>query len=330
MQKRPLGQSNLEVSALGFGCMSLTGAYGEVSEKDAIAVIHKALDLGINLFDTADIYGKGTNESLVGKAFKGRWNEVVITTKFGHVMGPEGRSIGVDARPENVRKSCEESLRHLGVDHVDLYYAHRIDPKTPVEETVGAMAELVKQGKVRNLGLSEASAKTLRRANAVHPITALQNEYSLWTRDIEATILPACRELGVSLVAYRPLGGGFLTGRIRKIEDLEGYELDDIPRYHNYFEENLASVKLVEEIAENKGCKASQVALAWVLAQGDDIVPLPGTKHIKYLEENILSLNVKLTESEKRKLDGIASSIIGERYSPAAMERVLGNQEWDM
>ena len=334
MNKRYLGKSRLEVTAIGFGCMSLTGSYGEVSESDAIAVIHKAIDLGITFFDTADVYGKGVNEQVLGTAVKGKRNGVVIATKFGNVINSEGRTIGVDASPARVKSSCEESLIRLGIDHIDLFYLHRIDPKTPVEETIAAMAELVKEGKVRYLGLSEASAKTIRLANAVHPITALQTDYSICEREVEASILPTCRELGIGFVAYKPLASGLLTGQLKKFEDVEnkgGYEFSIIPRLstRDVFEKNLAAVKVIEEIAKKKGCKSSQVALAWVLAQGSDIVALPGTKHINYLEENVASLDIKLTKADKSALDKIAACIVGDRFSEAAMGRVRGRQEWD-
>jgi aryl-alcohol dehydrogenase-like predicted oxidoreductase len=334
MNKRYLGKGKLKVSAIGFGCMSLTGSYGEVQETEAVAVVHKAIDLGITFFDTADVYGAGTNEHILGKALKGRRSKVIIATKFGFVTNSEGRSIGVDCRPETVKKSCEGSLKRLGVDFIDLYYQHRIDPSTPVEETVNAMAELVKEGKVRFLGLSEASAETIRRANSVYPITALQSDYSICEREVEANILPTCRELGTGFVAYKPLASGLLTGRIQTFADVQnkgGYEFKIIPRLSSpeFFEKNLVAVKVIQEIAQKKGCTTSQVALAWVLAQGSDVVALPGTKHIKYLEENSMALDIKITEEDKLNLDKIAASIVGDRFSAAAMGRVRGQQEWN-
>ena len=334
MQKRFLGKNKIEVSALAFGCMSLTGSYGEVSEAQAIAVIHKALDLGITFFDTAAVYGNGANECVLGRALKGRKNGIFVASKFGYATDKDGRTTGVDARPERAKIICEESLKRLGMDCIDLYYLHRVDPKIPVEETVGAMANLVKEGKVRFLGLSEASAKTIRRAQKIHPITALQSDYSLFEREIETLILPACRELGISFVAYKPLVSGFLTGRIQTMADVQnkgGYELSIIPRMSSpeNFKKNLAAVKIVEDIANNKSCKPSQIALAWVLAQGNDIIPLFGTKHIEYLEENIKALTIELTNEEKSELDKIAARIVGERFAPPAMGRVRGGQDWD-
>jgi len=324
MKKRYLGTARLEVSALGLGCMGMSGYYGQYYDTESITTIQKALDLGITFFDTADLYGRGANEQLVGNALKGRRNQVVIATKFGNEWDKDGKTIGVNGRPEYVKRACEASLKRLGIDHIDLYYQHRVDPTTPIEETVGAMAELVKQGKVRHIGLSEASAKTIRRANAVHPITALQTEYSLWTRHVEAEILPTCRELGIGFVAYSPLGRGFLTGRFQHSEDLapDDWRRSN-PRFQqDYFEKNRAAVSVIEEIAKKEDCKASQVALAWLLAQGDDIVPIPGTKHSKHLEENILAMNVKLTEEEMRRLEKIAISVIGDRYDKAGMRRL--------
>ena len=300
MQKRELGKSGLIVSALGLGCMGMSEFYGPVDERESTATIHRALDLGINFLDTADMYGRGHNEELVGKAIRGRRQEVILATKFGNVRGSDGSFQGVNGRPEYVRAACEASLHRLGVDVIDLYYQHRVDPETPIEETVGAMARLVGEGKVRRLGLSEASAETIRRAHAVHPIAALQTEYSLWTRDPEPKILPTCRELGIGFVAYSPLGRGFLTGRFQTLEDLTP---DDsrrhMPRFEpENFRRNLELVRRIEEMAAAKGCKTSQITLLWTLAQGEDIVPIPGTKRRTYLEENVAALEIQLTPEE--------------------------------
>jgi aryl-alcohol dehydrogenase-like predicted oxidoreductase len=294
--------------------------YGGRDDVEATATIHRALDMGITLFDTADMYGGGRNEELLGRAIRGRRNQVVIATKFGNVRNPDGTFKGVNGKPEYVRQCCEASLRRLGVDVIDLYYQHRVDPETPIEETVGAMSALVREGKVRWLGLSEAAAATLRRAHAVHPIAALQTEYSLWSRDPEDEILPTVRELGIGFVPYSPLGRGFLTGQIKRIEDLE---TDDYrrgsPRFQGEnFRKNLDLVEEINAIAEEKRCAPSQLALAWVLAQGKDIVPIPGTKRRKYLEENVGALAVELTPADLARIDrafprGAAS---GERYAP--------------
>ena len=317
METRRLG-GRLEVSALGLGCMGMSEFYGTTDEGEAIATIHRALELGITFLDTADVYGTGANEQLVGKAIAGRRDDVVLATKFGSVRGPNGESLGISGKPEYVHSACDASLRRLGVDTIDLYYQHRVDLETPIEETVGAMAELVAAGKVRHLGLSEASAATIRRAHAVHPITALQTEYSLWTRDPEAEILPTVRELGIGFVAYSPLGRGFLTGRIRSVDDLE--ETDFRRRGPRFQEENLQHnlqlVAVVEEIAEEKGVTPSQVALAWVLGRGDDIVPIPGTKRRSYLEENAAAAELELAADDLERLEqafppGVAS---GDRY----------------
>ena len=290
MQIRELGHSGLKVSALGLGCMGMSEFYGDTDDAESIATIHRALDLGITFLDTADVYGPFKNEVLVGQAIKGKRDKIVLATKFGIVRDPGNPAKrGVSGKPDYVRSSCEASLRRLGVETIDLYYQHRVDPNTPIEETVGAMAELVKAGKVRYLGLSEASGQTLRRAVKTHPIAALQTEYSLWTRDPETEILATCRELGIGFVAYSPLGRGFLTGQFQKFED---FAADDYrrrsPRFQGEnFQKNLDLVRRVEKIAREKGCKPSQLALAWVLAQGNDIVPIPGTKRRKYLEENV-------------------------------------------
>ena len=320
---RYLGAQGLRVSALGLGAMGMSEFYGETSDQESIATIHRALDLGVTLIDTADMYGVGHNEQLVGRAIHDRRDTVVLATKFGNVRGPNGERLGIDGSPEYVMKACDASLKRLGVAHIDLYYQHRVDPDTPIEETVGAMSRLVEEGKVRYLGLSEAAPATIRRAHAVHPIAALQTEYSLWTRDPEEEVLPTVRELGIGFVAYSPLGRGFLTGQIRRPEDLAD---DDFrkhsPRFQGEnFQRNLDLVDKVRELAERKGCKPSQLALAWLLAQGDDIVPIPGTKRISYLEENLGALDVVLTPDDLRALDEVApqGAASGARYPEAAM-----------
>jgi aryl-alcohol dehydrogenase-like predicted oxidoreductase len=323
MQTRNLGSQGLRVSALGLGAMGMSEFYGETNDEESIAVIHRALDLGVDFIDTADMYGIGHNEALVGRAIRDRRDTVVLATKFGNVREPNGERLGIDGSPEYVAKACDASLRRLGVGHIDLYYQHRVDPDTPIEETVGAMARLVEEGKVRYLGLSEAGPDTIRRAHAVHPIAALQTEYSLWTRDPEEQILPTVRELGIGFVAYSPLGRGFLTGQIRREEDLAD---DDFrkhsPRFQGEnFQRNLDLVDKVQELAERKRCKPSELALAWLLAQGDDIVPIPGTKRIRYLEENLGALDVVLTQEDLRQLDEVAprGAASGDRYPEAAM-----------
>ncbi len=334
MRQRTLGQETngqgLKVSALGLGCMGMSDFYvGTETDQDSIAVIHRALDLGITLLDTADMYGPHKNEILVGKAVRDRRDKVVLATKFGIVRDANsGGPSGVNGRPEYVKAACEGSLKRLGVETIDLYYQHRVDPQVEIEETVGAMAELVREGKVRHLGLSEASPATLKRAAAVHPIAALQSEYSLWTRDPEDEVLATCRELGIGFVAYSPLGRGFLTGRFRKPEDLPA---DDYrrtsPRFQGEnFAKNLELVRQVEDIAKEKGCTASELALAWVLAQGEDIVPIPGTKKLRYLEENVGAVEVKLTAADLKRIDEVAPHGVaaGPRYSEAAMKVVNG------
>jgi aryl-alcohol dehydrogenase-like predicted oxidoreductase len=323
MRMRKLRRSGLEVSALGLGCMGMSDFYGGRDEAEAVATIHRALDLGCTFLDTADMYGVGRNEELVGRAIKGRRNQVVLATKFGNVRAADGKPLGINGRPDYVRSACEASLKRLGVEVIDLYYQHRVDPSTPIEETVGAMAELVRQGKVRFLGLSEAAPATIRRAQAVHPIAALQTEYSLWSRDPEAEILPTVRELGIGFVPYSPLGRGFLTGQIKTPEDLEP---DDwrrqSPRFQGEnFQRNLDLVARIGELAKSKGCTPGQLALAWVLARGEDIVPIPGTKRRRYLEENLGALDVTLTMGDLAAIDEMMppGAAAGARYAEAGM-----------
>jgi aryl-alcohol dehydrogenase-like predicted oxidoreductase len=313
-----LGTQGLEVSRQGLGCMGMSEFYGASDEGEAIATIHRALELGVTFLDTADMYGVGANERLVGKAIAGRRGQVVLATKFGNVRAPDGSWLGRNGKSEYVHSACDASLQRLGVDTIDLYYQHRVDPDTPIEETVGAMKELVEAGKVRYLGLSEAAAATIRRAHAVHPITALQSEYSLWTRDPEDQILPTVRELGIGFVAYSPLGRGFLSGRFRSREDLEENDFRrNNPRFKpGNFERNRELVQRVEEIAAEKGITPSQLALAWVHAQGDDIVPIPGTKRRAYLEENAAAASIRLTGDELARLDDVFRPGVtaGDRY----------------
>ena len=326
MQKRKLGNNGLIVSSLGLGCMGMSEFYGERNDKDSIATIHKAIELGLDFLDTADMYGVGHNEELVGKAIKDRRDKVILATKFGNVRGSDGSFLGVNGKPEYVRKACEASLKRLDVEVIDLYYQHRVDPNTPIEDTVGTMADLVKEGKVKYLGLSEAAPQTIRRANKIHQISALQTEYSLWTRDPEDEILSTCKELGIGFVAYSPLGRGFLTGNFKKIDDLPEKDYRRFsPRFQKEnFEYNVDILKKIEEFAAEKKCTAPQLALAWLLAKGDYIVPIAGTKRIKYLEDNLGALNITLTDHDLKRLDEIAPKGFakGLRYPERAMNAV--------
>lgn len=326
MEYRRLGRTTVEVSAVGLGCMGMSEFYGPRDDEQSIATMHHALDIGINFLDTADVYGMGHNEQLVGRAIKNRRDEVVLATKFGNVRDAQGNWVDVNGRPDYVKQACDVSLRRLGVDHIDLYYQHRVDTNVPIEETIGAMAELVQAGKVRFLGLSEAAPATIRRAYKVHPIAALQTEYSLWTRDPEQDVLPTCRELGITFVAYSPLGRGFLSGTIQRPEDLapDDYRRNT-PRFQgDNLRKNIELADRVRRIAGEKSCTPSQLALAWLLAQGEDIVPIPGTKRRKYLDENAGAVSLKLQARDLERISeelppGAAS---GERYSEPAMKRV--------
>lgn len=326
MERRTLGREGLVVSAQGLGCMGMSEFYGEAGEAESIATIHRALDLGITFLDTADMYGRGHNEELVGRAIRGRRDGIVLATKFGIVRADDPAVRGVSGKPDYVKQACEASLRRLGTDHIDVYYQHRVDPQTPIEETVGAMADLVREGKVRHLGLSEAGPETLRRASAVHPITALQTEYSLWSRDPEDDILPTCRDLDIGFVAYSPLGRGFLTGQIKRYEDLAQDDFRRVsPRFQGEnFEKNLQLVRRIEEMAAEKGCTPAQLALAWVLAQGRDVVPIPGTKRRSYLEDNVGALQVDLSKDDLSRIDEIApkGATAGTRNPEAGMAMV--------
>ncbi|HJT89263.1 MAG TPA: aldo/keto reductase [Bryobacteraceae bacterium] len=326
MQYRRLGKSSLVVSALGLGCMGMSEFYGDSDEREAIRTIHEAIDRGITFFDTADMYGVGRNEELVGRAIQNRRHEVMVASKFGNVRGADGAFLGVNGRPEYVQQACEASLRRLCIPAIDLYYQHRVDPKVPIEDTVGAMARLVEEGKVRYLGLSEAGAQTIRRAHATHPIAALQTEYSLWTRDPEEGILDTCRELGIGFVPYSPLGRGFLTGQFKRKEDLAQNDFRrNHPRFQQEnFQRNLRMLEGIEKLASEKGCTPAQLALAWVLAQGYDLVPIPGTKRSSYLNQNIGALDVRLSAADLQRLDEIAPRGVtaGLRYPEAHMRAV--------
>jgi aryl-alcohol dehydrogenase-like predicted oxidoreductase len=324
--KRRLGSNGPEVSAIGLGCMGMSEFYGSGSDEESIATIHHALDRGVTFLDTADMYGVGRNEELVGRAIRDRRDEVFLATKFGNVRGPGGEFLGVKGDPDYVRSACEASLKRLGIEVIDLYYQHRVDPNVPIEDTVGAMARLKEEGKIRFLGLSEAAPRTIRRAAAVTTISAVQTELSLWSRDAEAEVLPTVRELGIGYVAYSPLGRGFLTGQIKSPDD---FPEDDFRKFHPRFQgenfaKNIALVREVEQMAQEKGCTTAQLALAWVLAKGEDVVPIPGTKRVRYLDENIGALEVSLTDEDLRRLDEILppGAAAGQRYHERGMETV--------
>jgi aryl-alcohol dehydrogenase-like predicted oxidoreductase len=325
MQRRQLGRSGLEVSAIGLGCMGMSAMYGESDEREAIATLHRAIEIGMDFLDTSDMYGNGHNEELIGRAIADRRDRVILATKFGNIRHPDG-TMDVDGRPEYVAAACEASLRRLRVDCVDLYYQHRVDPNVPIEDTVGAMAVLVKQGKAKYLGLSEAAPATIGRAHAVHPIAALQTEYSLWTREAETQILPTCRELGIGYVAYAPLGRGFLGGKIHDPDSLDASDhRRRMPRYQpENFARNLKLLQALEELALVKGCTPAQIALAWVLAQGIDIIPIPGTKRVSYLEENAKAAEIGMSTEELGRLNHAfpPGAAAGERYPAAMLKRV--------
>lgn len=326
LPRRRLGSQGLEVSAIGLGCMGMSDFYGDADQATNLAVLHHALDIGVNFLDTADMYGPNRNEELLGEVLKTRRDEVVLATKFGNVRAPNGDFLRIDGTPDYVRAACDASLKRLGVEQIDLYYQHRVDPNVPIEDTVGAMAQLIEAGKVRCLGLSEASAQTIRRAAQVHPITALQSEYSLWTRDMEEEVLPVCRELGIGFVAYSPLGRGFLTGAIQKPDQLAANDW----RRHNprfkaeNFDQNQRLVQAVTELAEERGCTPAQLALAWLLHQGEDIVPIPGTRRISRLEENVGAIHIHLTAEELQRMEEVlnTNAVAGTRYPEAGMASV--------
>jgi len=326
MQYRRLGKSSLVVSAEGLGCMGMSQSYGELDDKESVATIHHAIDRGVTFLDTADVYGMGANEDLVGRTIKSRRNEIILATKFGNVRASDGRFIGVNSRPEYVQSACEASLKRLNLPAIDLYYQHRVDPEVPIEDTIGAMARLVEQGKVRYLGMSEAGAKTIRRAHAVHPIAALQSEYSLWTREPEDEILPLCEELGIGFVPYSPLGRGMLTGQLKSAEEFNAADFRRTsPRFQGEnFDKNLQMVRQIEQMASEKRCTAAQLALAWVLAKGDTLVPIPGTKRRKYLDDNLGALDVALSSADLARLEEIApkGAAAGPRYGEQMMVRV--------
>ena len=327
LPQRPIGSQGLVASAQGLGCMGMSAFYGKTDEPESVKTIERAIELGCNFLDTADVYGPFTNEELVGKVIRNRRDDVVLATKFGIVRDPNGpMGRGANGKPEYVRSACDASLQRLGIDHIDLYHQHRIDASTPIEDTVGAMAELVEAGKIRYIGLSEPGPETVRRAHATHPVTAIQNEWSLWSRDLEADIVPVCRELGIGIVAYSPLGRGFLTGRFKTFEDLPADDYRRInPRFQgDNFQKNLDLVRRIEDLAREKQCTPSQLALAWLLAQGDDIVPIPGTKRRAFLEENVGALEVSLTPDELHDIDRIAPKGVaaGPRYAEGGMRTI--------